>query len=63
MTAGAPAQSDADTVPEFISGASAAVRLVRAAADKLTVLQPGHLHFRLGLIGLLLVIIPGLTLL
>ena len=40
-----------------------AVRLVRAAADRLRILQSGHLNFYLGLIGLLLVIILGLTLL
>lgn len=40
-----------------------AVRLVRAAADRLRVLQSGHLNFYLGLIGLLLVIILGLVLL
>jgi NADH:ubiquinone oxidoreductase subunit 5 (subunit L)/multisubunit Na+/H+ antiporter MnhA subunit len=40
-----------------------AVRLVRAAADRLRLLQSGHLNFYLGLIGFLLVIILGLTLL
>ncbi len=40
-----------------------AVWLVRAAADRLRLLQSGHLNFYLGLIGLLLVIILGLTLL
>jgi hydrogenase-4 component B len=40
-----------------------AVWLVRAAADRLRVLQSGHLNFYLGLIGLLLVIILGLALL
>lgn len=40
-----------------------AVRLVRRAAGRLRVLQSGHLNFYLGLIGLLLVIILGLTLL
>jgi formate hydrogenlyase subunit 3/multisubunit Na+/H+ antiporter MnhD subunit len=40
-----------------------AVRLVRAAADRLRVLQSGHLNFYLGLIGLLLVVILGLALL
>lgn len=40
-----------------------AVRLVRAAADRLRGLQSGHLNFYLGLIGVLLVIILGLALL
>jgi hydrogenase-4 component B len=40
-----------------------AVRLVRASADRLRVLQSGHLNFYLGLIGLLLVVILGLVLL
>jgi hypothetical protein len=40
-----------------------AVRLVRAAASRLQMLQSGHLNFYLGLIGLLLVVILGLTLL
>ena len=40
-----------------------AIRLVRAAADRLRMLQSGHLNFYLGLIGVLLVIILGLTLL
>jgi hydrogenase-4 component B len=39
------------------------IRLVRAAADRLRVLQSGHLNFYLGLIGFLLVIILGLVLL
>ncbi|HSU04006.1 MAG TPA: hydrogenase 4 subunit B, partial [Acetobacteraceae bacterium] len=38
-----------------------AVRLVRSAAGRLRALQSGHLNFYLGLIGLLLVIILGLT--
>jgi len=40
-----------------------AVRLVRAAADRLRILQSGHLNFYLGVIGVLLVIILGLALL
>ena len=40
-----------------------AVRLVRAAADRLRILQSGHLNFYLGVIGALLVIILGLVLL
>jgi hypothetical protein len=40
-----------------------AVRLVCAAADRLRLLQSGHLNFYLGLIGFLLVVILGLTLL
>jgi formate hydrogenlyase subunit 3/multisubunit Na+/H+ antiporter MnhD subunit len=40
-----------------------AVRIVRFAADRVRVLQSGHLNFYLGLIGLLLVIILGLALL
>jgi hydrogenase-4 component B len=40
-----------------------AIRLVRGAADRLRVLQSGHLNLYLGLIGLLLVIILGLALL
>jgi hydrogenase-4 component B len=40
-----------------------AVRLVRAAADRLRILQSGHLNFYLGVIGVLLVIILGLVLL
>jgi hydrogenase-4 component B len=40
-----------------------AVRLVRSAADRLRILQSGHLNFYLGLIGVLLVIILGLVLL
>ncbi len=40
-----------------------AVRLVRAAADKLRPLQSGYLNFYLGLIGILLLIILALTLL
>jgi hydrogenase-4 component B len=40
-----------------------AVRLVRGAADRLRILQSGHLNVYLGLIGLLLVIILGLALL
>lgn len=40
-----------------------AIRLVRAAADRLRLLQSGHLNFYLGLIGFLLVVIFGLTLL
>jgi len=39
------------------------VRLVRYAADRVRILQSGHLNFYLGLIGLLLVIILGLALL
>jgi hydrogenase-4 component B len=39
-----------------------AVRVVRAAAGKLRLLQSGHLNFYLSLIGLLLVIVLGLTL-
>jgi hydrogenase-4 component B len=39
------------------------IRIVRFAADRVRVLQSGHLNFYLGLIGLLLVIILGLTLL
>ena len=39
-----------------------AVRLVRAVSARLRALQSGHLNFYLGLIGLLLVIILGLTL-
>ncbi|MDA8050066.1 MAG: proton-conducting transporter membrane subunit [Rhodospirillales bacterium] len=39
-----------------------AVRLVRAVSARLRVLQSGQLNFYLGLIGLLLVIILGLTL-
>jgi formate hydrogenlyase subunit 3/multisubunit Na+/H+ antiporter MnhD subunit len=39
------------------------VRMVRYAADRVRVLQSGHLNFYLGLIGLLLVIILGLALL
>ncbi len=38
------------------------VRAVRAIASKLRLLQSGHLNFYLGLIGLLLVLILGLTL-
>ena len=38
------------------------VRAVRAIAGKLRVLQSGHLNFYLSLIGLLLVLILGLTL-
>ena len=38
------------------------VRMVRGAADRLRLLQSGHLNFYLGLIGLLLVVILGLTL-
>lgn len=38
-----------------------AVRLVRDAAGKLRMLQSGHLNFYLSLIGLLLVLILGLT--
>jgi hydrogenase-4 component B len=40
-----------------------AVRLVRALAGRLRALQSGHLNFYLGLIGILLVVILGLTLL
>jgi hypothetical protein len=40
-----------------------AVRLVDAAADRLRMLQSGHLNFYLGLIGVLLVIILALALL
>lgn len=39
-----------------------AIRLVRGTADRLRVLQSGHLNFYLGLIGLLLVVILGLAL-
>jgi len=39
------------------------VRLVRSAADRLRILQSGHLNVYLGLIGLLLVIILALALL
>ncbi|MGH7041036.1 MAG: proton-conducting transporter membrane subunit, partial [Acetobacteraceae bacterium] len=39
-----------------------AVRLVRAVSGRLRAVQSGHLNFYLGLIGLLLVIILGLTL-
>jgi hydrogenase-4 component B len=39
------------------------VRVVRYLADRARLLQSGHLNFYLGLIGLLLVIILGLTLL
>jgi hydrogenase-4 component B len=39
------------------------VRVVRYVADRARMLQSGHLNFYLGLIGLLLVIILGLTLL
>jgi len=39
------------------------VRLVRAAADRVRVLQSGHLNLYLGLIGALLVLILGLALL
>jgi formate hydrogenlyase subunit 3/multisubunit Na+/H+ antiporter MnhD subunit len=39
-----------------------AVHLVRAMAGKLRMLQSGHLNFYLGLIGLLLVVVLGLTL-
>lgn len=40
-----------------------AIRFVRAAADRLRMLQSGNLNFYLGLIGILLVIILGLVLL
>lgn len=40
-----------------------AIRLVQWAADRIRVLQSGNLNFYLGLIGLLLVVILGLTLL
>ena len=40
-----------------------AVRLVRAAADRLRILQSGHLNVYLGVIGVLLAIILGLVLL
>ncbi len=40
-----------------------AVRLVQAAASKLRLLQSGYLNFYLSLIGLLLVLVLGLTLL
>ncbi len=40
-----------------------AIRLVRVAADRLRVLQSGHLNFYLGLIGALLVIVLALVLL
>jgi len=39
-----------------------AIRLVRAAADRIRILQSGHLNFYLGMIGLLLVIILALAL-
>jgi hydrogenase-4 component B len=39
-----------------------AVRVVRAVAGKLRLLQSGHLNFYLSLIGLLLVLVLGLTL-
>ncbi|PPQ33821.1 proton-conducting transporter transmembrane domain-containing protein [Rhodopila globiformis] len=39
-----------------------AVRLIQAAADRLRLLQSGHLNFYLGLIGFLLVVILGLVL-
>jgi hydrogenase-4 component B len=53
-----------DTAPVFGPYLFApAVRLVRASADKLRVLQSGHLNFYPGLIGLLLVIILAVTLL
>jgi formate hydrogenlyase subunit 3/multisubunit Na+/H+ antiporter MnhD subunit len=39
-----------------------AMRLVRGAANRLRLLQSGHLNFYLGLIGMLLVIILALTL-
>ena len=39
-----------------------AVKLVQAVAGKLRLLQSGHLNFYLGLIGLLLVLVLGLTL-
>ena len=39
-----------------------AIRLVTAAADRMRLLQSGHLNFYLGLIGLLLVVILGLAL-
>ena len=39
-----------------------AVKLVQAVAGKLRLLQSGHLNFYLSLIGLLLVLVLGLTL-
>jgi hypothetical protein len=39
-----------------------AIRAVRAVAGKLRLLQSGHLNFYLSLIGLLLVLVLGLTL-
>jgi len=40
-----------------------AIRMVRATADRLRILQSGHLNFYLGVIGVLLVVILGLVLL
>jgi hydrogenase-4 component B len=40
-----------------------AIHLIRAAADRLRLLQSGHLNFYLVVIGVLLVIILGLSLL
>lgn len=40
-----------------------AIRIVQSAADRIRILQSGHLNFYLGLIGLLLVVILGLSLL
>ena len=40
-----------------------AIRIVQSAAGRIRILQSGHLNFYLGLIGLLLVVILGLSLL